>query len=62
MLPSTIELEQALERHERYAAETLAPQAGGTRQASARRAIGLRLIALGRRLAADPSPMLARSR
>jgi hypothetical protein len=62
MLPSTIELEQALERHQTHAAESLAPKPAASRQSSARRAVGLRLIALGRRLVADSSPMLARSR
>lgn len=69
MLPTTIELDQAHERHEDFAAEagrvrtaSNAPAAASTSRTSIRRAIGRRFIALGRRIAAEPGLELVRSR
>jgi hypothetical protein len=61
MFPTSTELDQAHERLERFAAEAIRVE----RQPSAstlRRTLGLRVIALGRRLIGDPTFELARSR
>jgi hypothetical protein len=61
MFPSSPELDQAHERHERFAAEALRVERR-PRPSMIRRALGLRVIALGRRLAGEPTFELARSR
>jgi hypothetical protein len=62
MLPTPIDLDQAHDRHEEYAADALRARAFERRTATIRRAIGIRFIALGRRIAADQSLALARPR
>jgi hypothetical protein len=63
MVPSMTELDQAHERYEDFAVEAIRRGRGvPTRQASIRRALGLRVIALGRRLIGEPALELARSR
>lgn len=62
MLPTMTELDQAQERHEAYATEAIRGHRAATRTSAIRRAIGVRFIALGRRIAAEPVLELARSR
>ena len=62
MLPNDIDLDQARERLERYAIDAtqrqrLVPTTAG----ALRRAIGHRFIAVGRRIAAEPTFDLARA-
>jgi hypothetical protein len=60
MLPTPIDLDQAHERHEEYAADALQPKPSGSRVTTIRRAIGHRFIVVGQRIASDPRPALAR--
>jgi hypothetical protein len=62
MFPSSTELDQAHERHERFAAEAIRIERQPPRPSTLRRALGLRVIALGRRLVGEPAFELARSR
>jgi hypothetical protein len=62
MLPTTIELEQAAERQERAVSELLEMPRATSRIDLARRAIGRWFMALGARIAADPSPEISRLR
>ncbi len=62
MLPTPIELDQAHERHEAFAAEALRRTIGRPRLTTLRRAVGHRFIDLGRRIAAEPRPTLASPR
>ena len=63
MFPSMTELDRAHERHEEFAAEALLrEQRPPARAATLRRAVGLRVIALGRRLVGETTLELARSR
>ena len=63
MVPSMTELDQAHERYEDFAVDAVRRGRGApTRHATIRRALGLRVIALGRRLVGEPSLELARSR
>jgi hypothetical protein len=61
MLPNDIDLDQAHQRLERYATEAGRRSASALTTAGLRRAIGRRFIALGRRIAAEPTLELARS-
>jgi hypothetical protein len=60
MLLNPIDLDQTRERYEAYAIQAMRAPRAGTR-ATLRRAIGRRLIAAGRRIAAEPTLELARS-
>jgi hypothetical protein len=62
MLPTMIELDQAHERHEAFAADAIHPRRERSRGSSLRRAVGLRIVALGLRLAGQQTFELARSR
>ncbi len=62
MFPTSTELDQAHERHERFAAEAIRLERSPSHAATIRRALGLRVIALGRRLVGEPAFELARSR
>lgn len=62
MFPTMIELDQARERHEDFAAAAIGGRRHPSRASSFRRAVGLRVIALGRRLVGEPVLELARSR
>ena len=62
MFPSMTELDQAHERLEDLAAATTRSSRQPSRTSTFRRAVGLRFIALGRRLIGEPSFELARSR
>jgi hypothetical protein len=56
------ELDHSHERYEDFAAEAVRRARGApTRQATIRRALGVRVIALGRRLVGEPPLELARS-
>ena len=59
MLPTIIELEQAHERHERAVAELLETPRQINHVTGARRAIGRWFMAVGARLAAEPTVRLA---
>ena len=59
MLPTPIDLDQAHERHEEFATEVLRARPSERHAATLRRAIGIRFIELGRRIAADPGLALA---
>lgn len=61
MLPNDIDLDQAYDRYERFAAEAIAPRRPTRASGGIRRAVGRRLIALGRWIAAEPTFELARS-
>ena len=61
MFLTTIELDQARERHEGYAAEAMRSRRAA-RTLTIRRAVGARFIVLGQRIAAEPVLELARSR
>ena len=62
MFPSMTELDQAHERLETFAEEAARVRRPTPRPTTIRQAIGLRLIALGRRLTGEPTLELARSR
>ena len=62
MILSTIELKLARQRHERFIAEAAQSRLVVTRSSSIRRFLGRRVIAVGLRIAAEPSLELARSR
>jgi hypothetical protein len=63
MVPSMTELDQAHERYEDFAVDAVRRGRNATtRHTTIRRALGLRVIALGRRLVGEPSLELARSR
>ena len=62
MFPSMTELDQAHERHEAFVAEAIRGGRRPSRTGTLRRALGLRVIALGRRLVGEPAFELARSR
>jgi hypothetical protein len=62
MFPTMTELDQAHERHEDFAAEAIRERRQPSRASTIRRALGLRVIALGRRLVGEPTFELARSR
>ena len=62
MMLSTIELKLARERHERFIAEAAVSRLVESRTPSIRRSLGRRVIAVGQRIAAEPSLELARSR
>jgi hypothetical protein len=61
VLPNAIDLDQAHDRHERYAADAARARAMVRPSGAIRRAIGYRFIVLGRRIAAHPKLELARS-
>ena len=61
MFPTMTELDQAHERHEDLAAEAIRMRRLPSRAASLRRAVGLRVAALGLRLAGQQTFELARS-
>ncbi|HSL76789.1 MAG TPA: hypothetical protein VK867_07585 [Candidatus Limnocylindrales bacterium] len=60
MLPTDIDLDQAHERLERFATDAARRRHGPT-TTGLRRAIGHRFIALGRRIAAEPTLELSRA-
>ena len=62
MFPTMTELDQAHERHEDFASEAIRTRRGRSRATSLRRAVGLRVAALGLRLAGQRTFELARSR
>jgi hypothetical protein len=62
MFPTMTELDQAHERLEGFAAEAIRTRRERSRASSLRRAVGLRVAALGLRLAGQHSFELARSR
>jgi len=62
MILSAIELKLARERHERFIAEAAQSRLVEARPSSIRRFLGRRVIAVGQRIAAEPSLELARSR
>ena len=62
MLPTMTELDQAHERYEDFAAEAIRMRRQPARAFSLRRAVGLRVAALGLRLAGQQTFELARSR
>ncbi|MEJ7748741.1 MAG: hypothetical protein WKF56_05535 [Candidatus Limnocylindrales bacterium] len=62
MIPNFILLELARERQERLVAELAQERLVAPRSFSVRRSFGRRVIAVGRRIAAEPSLELARSR
>ena len=61
MLPNDIDLDQTHDRFEQYVAEATSQRRPTRSTAGIRRAIGHRFIALGRRIAAEPTFELARS-
>ena len=62
MFPSIIEFALAQERHEDDPTEAIRSRRAVTRTSSIRRTVGARFIVLGRRIAAEPVLVLARSR
>jgi hypothetical protein len=62
MMLTTIDLELARERQERFIAEAAQRRLVESRPSILRRSIGRRVIAMGERIAAEPSFELARSR
>ena len=62
MFPSMTELDQAHERHEDFATAAIRARRQQSRASSLRWAVGLRVVALGLRLAGQQTFELARSR
>ncbi len=61
MLLHPMELELAQERREREIAEAIRARGLARQSSSLRRALGLSIMRIGARLAAEPQPRLARS-
>jgi hypothetical protein len=62
MMLNSIQLDLAHERQQRFIAEAARSRLVESRPSSIRRSIGRRVIAMGQRIAAEPSFELARSR